>query len=211
MPETGKPASEFDASKIVQDCEMSTAKIDKVEAAGRQLSVAIQLWLEERDGLAVHTLTMAAFGILNALCRKDPQHVAFMDRFLAEFGHKRFYETTNFLKHADRDPDAVLNEPISLETEYRIGLCLVMYRCLRGDLTPEMGAFHLMSLATYPEFFKVAADPDPDIEEGSLYGAKIARADVSARRMLVRSFLSEMRAGKMSPNINVRRVDRASS
>ena len=41
--------------------------IDKVEAARRQVECAIRLVAAHDDELAVHTLAMAAFGILNDL------------------------------------------------------------------------------------------------------------------------------------------------
>ncbi len=183
--------------------------IDKHDAARRQLMDAVRLWLEGRDRLAVHTLVMAAFGILNPLAKKTlgAKYEEFMRGFLSEYGYKRFFGLANYLKHADRDPDASIREPTDEENEWRIGLCLSIFRMLNGYLTPEMGAFHLMSMMTYPEYFRIAPDPDPDIEAGARYGADWMRQDVEKRRVTVRAYLKSMREGVLDPNMNLRRKD----
>lgn len=183
-------------------------EIGKLDAARRQLTEAIRLWLEDRDALAVHTLTMAAFGILNALSSHTvgEKHRRFMDGFLSTLGYHTFYQLANFLKHADRDASCSIPEPLTQENEYRIGICLTMYRGLNGSLTTEMGAFHLMSLMTYPDHFKVAPDSDKTIEAGAQYAALLARRDLKMRQTLVKVLLSAMEAGHLSPDVRVRRT-----
>jgi hypothetical protein len=44
--------------------------ITKLDAARRQLETAITLWFHDADPVSVHTLAMAAHGILRALNKK---------------------------------------------------------------------------------------------------------------------------------------------
>ena len=82
------------------------SEVQKVDAARRQLDEAIRLWMAGRDPLAIHKLTMAAFGVLydlaehQGLLREDDPLVLLLSRL----GHRRFRRLANFLKHADKDP-----------------------------------------------------------------------------------------------------------
>jgi hypothetical protein len=182
--------------------------ISKIEAARRLLDEAVRLWLEGRDSLAVHTLTMAAFGILYDLAKR--QHLLSVDhpleQLLSYLGQRQFRLIASFLKHADQDPLGQLDEPDTKEQEYRIGLALVLYQAITRELTPEMGAFHLMSLLTYPDLFRVAPDTDPDVEAGAQHAACLARDDVELRRMDVRVNLDLMKRGVLPANIGLKRV-----
>ena len=105
------------------------SEVRKIDAARRQLGEAIRLWMEGRDALAIHTLTMAVFGVLYDVSRhhnlvKDGD---LLTSFLSQLGHEEFRKLANFLKHADRDPLASCTEPPMQEHEYRIGLALVLY------------------------------------------------------------------------------------
>ena len=145
------------------------SEVQKIDAARRQLDEAIRLWMEGRDPLAIHTLTMAAFGVLydvaehRGLLQEDDPVV------LHPSERRQFRKLANFLKHADKDPLSSCIEPPVVEHEGRIGLALLLYRLLVNDLTPEMGAFHLTMLMTYTERFQVAPDPDPHRRGGTVY------------------------------------------
>ncbi len=88
--------------------------VTKLEAAERQLRVAIRMFFERRDMIAVHTLAAAAQSVLRDLGR----HRGFLSLF--EEGATRivpekrdefkrlFREAQNFFKHADKDADAKL-------------------------------------------------------------------------------------------------------
>jgi hypothetical protein len=152
---------------------------------------------------------MAAFGILfdlaqhhNLLVENDPLLV-----HLSRLGHKRFREFANFLKHADNDPTNSYIEPPIQEHEQRLGFATMLYRLLVSDLTPEMGAFHLTMLFTYPELFQVAPDPDPDIEEGAQYAAELQRTSWENRRTMARIFFNSIKRGDLQANVKVSRRD----
>jgi hypothetical protein len=184
----------------------SANAITKLEAARRQLDEAIRLWLDSREPLAVHTLTMAAFRVLyDLIAINEPEYSSHLKQLLSAHGFTRFYKIANALKHADRDPASAVSLPDDRENEWRIGLALVAYRVLADDLTPEMGGFHMMSLSTYPEHFKVAEDDDPDIEAGAQYAAKLTREDVSQRRLITGVYVDCIRKGVLPTNINIKR------
>jgi hypothetical protein len=106
--------------------------IDKREAARRQLECAIRLAASEGDALAVHTLTMAAYGILQALIFRDDRYRREFERRL-QVSKSRLWEIAVFLKHADRDPDGVLEAFAPQENDWRIGLCSLMYRTVAAS------------------------------------------------------------------------------
>ena len=80
----------------------------------RQIECAIKLVAAEEDELAIHTLVMAAYGILEDLSKGRPYYEVGIKPLLTKIGLKRFRATANFLKHADRDPHAV-HTPEGLE------------------------------------------------------------------------------------------------
>ena len=174
--------------------------------AQRLLDEAIRLWLDAREPLAVHALTMAGFRVLYDLHKHDnsDQHSQ-LEGLLTKVGFSRLYDLANKLKHADRDAEAQLIVPCDKENEWRIGMALVIYRTLESNLTAEMGAFHLMSLSAYPDTFQVAANEDPDIEASAQLAASLLRADVEHRRTMVRIFLKLIGDGVLPANINLRR------
>jgi hypothetical protein len=45
-------------------------EVTKRSAAGTQLETAIRLWFEEKDRASIHTLAIAASGILNQMCKE---------------------------------------------------------------------------------------------------------------------------------------------
>lgn len=178
----------------------SAPEIRKIDAARRQLDEAIRLWIEGRDQLAIHTIAMAAFGILYDVAEHHGilsiEHP--LKQFLTRVGHRRYRELANFLKHADRDPTASYREPLVEDQEYRIGFALVMYRRITGEVTPEMDAFHHTMRMAHPEHFKIPPDPDPDIEEMAQVGAEMMRNNLESRRQCAAAVLAGIKSGSRS-------------
>jgi hypothetical protein len=77
---------------------------------------------------------------------------------LTKGGQKWFHDTANFLKHADRDPDAVLHPNNLPDNESRIGFCIILYRDLKEKFTPPMAAFHNWMVIRHPDEFMIAED-----------------------------------------------------
>jgi hypothetical protein len=75
------------------------SEIRKIDAARRQLDEAIRLWMEGRDPLAIHTLSMAAFGILYDIAKH--QNLLgdgdLLILHLSRFGRRKFRELASFL------------------------------------------------------------------------------------------------------------------
>lgn len=91
-----------------------TLKVSKTDAAKRQIETAIRFWFFSGDPVSVHTLAAAAHQILHDLGKKLGASTILRDvpgihperkRELRELMSR--YE--NFFKHADRDPDALLD------------------------------------------------------------------------------------------------------
>ncbi len=93
---------------------MSYETVTKLEAAERHLRVAIRLFFEDRDLVAVHTLAAAALDLLRGLARRHGVGSSFLkDNPLVRPEKKQelarlVNEAQNFFKHADHDPDARL-------------------------------------------------------------------------------------------------------
>jgi hypothetical protein len=117
--------------------------ISKIEAAARQIDTAIDLYFADADSLAVYTLAYASFKILFDIYphRQSDGFTAQIDEVIAVEGWKRMSRPANFLKHADRDPDALLEAHHPDQGISVIGLATLLYRRLAGDFTPKMRAF----------------------------------------------------------------------
>ena len=117
--------------------------ISKTEAAARQLDTAIDLHFANADSLAIYTLAYASFKVLFDVYphRQNDGFAAQIDEVIAAEGWKRMSRPANFLKHADRDPDALLEAHHPDQGMSVIGLATLLYRRLAGDFTPKMRAF----------------------------------------------------------------------
>lgn len=110
--------------------------INKLEAAQRQLDCAIRRWFEQDDLCAVQTLSWAAFTILRDLGKKQTSPVE-----VYEPVHVFDRKAANFLKHADRDPDAIFLDIEPWIPEMVIYEAVRLYRTIaQGPLTLEMDA-----------------------------------------------------------------------
>ena len=115
---------------------MTESGIDKLEAAQRQLDCAIRLWVADEDSLAIHTLAYAACCLLRDLFGSQKAEV------LRKFeGSQKFGEVPNFLKHADRDPDYVLNAHSKTSVVLTLAFAIRLWEEHGREKTPEMIAF----------------------------------------------------------------------
>ena len=90
---------------------MASITVTKIEAARRQLEVAVLLYFNDRDALAIHTLATAAEGVLETLVARAGKTTPLQDSLAAQIPPELQKTVTqamrgpqNFLKHADRDP-----------------------------------------------------------------------------------------------------------
>lgn len=183
--------------------------IDKIEAARRQVECAIRLMAAHDDELAVHTLAMAAFGILNGLAAA--RHVNYdveFRPFFTNIGWSRITTTANFLKHADRDPDANLASLDERENDWRIGFCILLYRSLRGTLSPTMAAFHCWMIIRHPDQFQLSKDQDKSIEDAYRDAINFLKEEGRrSEKLLLNALIEIYTKGIISPDIGfVRRA-----
>ena len=131
--------------------------VTKLEAASRQLDMAIRLFFTGGDAISVHTLAVAAANIFADVAEHRNAGVSWRTRTRDDSGLstgelKRIYhEEWNFFKHADRDPESTLtfNDLISEDVIF-----MAVLDC--GDLqctTCPMQAFQLWYIAAHAERF----------------------------------------------------------
>jgi len=129
--------------------------LSKLQAAQRQLRVAIRLFFEHRDLVAVHTLGAAAQDILRDLARPRGIKSIFKDNenIRPEYRERLgsiFREAQNFFKHADRDPDAQLKFYFGATQFYLLDAAL-LYVMLTGRQFPEVTGLLGWSLVKFPD------------------------------------------------------------
>lgn len=126
----------------------------KRQAATRQLDVAIELLLNDRDPLAVRTLAAAAFGILSDLVEVSKPGDSWREKLLSDSGLPRrqaikvLNDASNFLKHANRDA----TEEVSFEEEendHLIFFATIECGELGERLSYTMQAFQIWYLACH--------------------------------------------------------------
>ena len=91
--------------------DLKKLPVTKLEAARRQLETAITLWFHDVDPVSVHTLVMAAHGILKPINKKRGGRPMAFDEpppyVRPEFQTRvarMFVEASNFFKHGASDP-----------------------------------------------------------------------------------------------------------
>lgn len=139
--------------------------IDKAEAARRQLETAIDLYFDNADSLSVHTLGFASLKVLFDLYphRNQDDFAAQLDGIIKKEGWKAMSGVANFLKHADRDPDALLAPHHPQQAMFVIGLATLLYRRIIGDLSLKIRAFdYWVEELGYEELGIEELDTDPD-------------------------------------------------
>jgi hypothetical protein len=151
---------------------MPKMKVTKVEAARRQLDAAIRMLFANEDPLAIHTLCMAAFRILRDLAAKRPGHNLHeaIQRRIRPGMEKEFWKAVwraaNFLKHADRDADEVL-EFDERVNDGIMALASPYFQFLGNQPTPEMRILEWWVCALHPSYVgdNIPSDLKPLLEE----------------------------------------------
>ena len=136
---------------------MTKMRANKLEAAGRLINSAIRMLFAQEDPLAVYAIAHSAFNVLRDLCEKNDDQ-GFYKQFTDNIRpgmEKEFWKEMNkpwnFLKHADRDPEASL-EGVSEElNEATLFMATQLYNDLGQKLTPEMGVLMCFFSALHPD------------------------------------------------------------
>src|ERR1039458_6074559 len=93
--------------------EQPTIHISKLDAAKRQLETAIRLWFHSGDPVSVHSLAAASHQLLHDLGKRHGigtilRTAAYVKPEYRKKHAKMVSSYENFFKHADRDPEKLL-------------------------------------------------------------------------------------------------------
>jgi hypothetical protein len=119
---------------------MAKSGISKLEAAQRQLDCAIRFYGKE-DSLAVHTLAFASFRLLFDLCPNQHAIRVALENIIETMEWSKFTRVPNFLKHADRDPEGLLDDHSEESVYITIVFATLLYVANGGHETPDMLSF----------------------------------------------------------------------
>jgi hypothetical protein len=133
-----------------------TLKVSKTDAAKRQLETAIRLWFHSGEPVSIHTLAAAAHQILHdigvkrgvATILRNPQNIR--PEYRKEF-REIVSRYENFFKHADKDPDALLDfNPQA--TEMQLLDAVLTYEILTQECAPILNTFKAWMFFQNPRF-----------------------------------------------------------
>jgi hypothetical protein len=149
----------------MQVTEMSEIKVDKVEAATRQIELAIRLLFQNEDPIGIHTLAAAGFRIVRDLGKAKSgeisQHLTgIIKPGMEGMFWKVFSRAANFFKHADNDPDGVLENVQEEINDVLILFACFFYRDIESHWTPQMAGFVAWYILFHPEILDYLQD-DP--------------------------------------------------
>jgi hypothetical protein len=130
-------------------------RVTKLDVAYRQLDQAIQLFFERRDPVAVHSLAAAAHQVLTDLGdAKGLQNFIKGNPYIREEMRREWIrlmnEPYNFIKHADRDPDAIFEFRPAVTPVYILD-ALQLYQQLTGKLPHKLNVFLMWFNVSYPD------------------------------------------------------------
>lgn len=163
--------------------------ISKLDAAKRQLEVAIRLYFAWGDPVAIHTLAAAAFNVLIDINdhrggKGPPIREKFLDWIRPEHlsdAKKKLKEAENFFKHADCDPNSTL--PFRPKTtEFVLLDGVELYFGLTQELPPLLQTYRAWWLIQHKHLLK------PDAPESLRKVPTGSTFDSSSRR----TFFHEM-------------------
>lgn len=139
---------------------MARIKVNKTEAARRQIDTAIRMLFSYEEPVAIHTIAGAAFRILRDLAgkRTDSYMQKVTQAMIKPGMESEFWRQwnvpTNFLKHADKDPEAKLEDFDEEANEGILFMASLYYQDLGHQLTPEMITLVSWYTAMHPDFLR---------------------------------------------------------
>jgi hypothetical protein len=150
--------------------EVAKVIVNKVDAARRQIDLAIRLHFHNEDIVSIHTLASAGFRILRdtAEAKKARFHEDFVQTVIKPGMERQFWTAinrpANFFKHAEIDPDEILENVEETVNDSLLVLCCFWYVSLGYELTPEMEALLRWSMIFYPTMHDLTAYNPADLE-----------------------------------------------
>ena len=127
--------------------------ISKIEAADRQFNAGVESYFSGKDPLIAHALIAASLNIYGDLSTRKGVE-SWLQKAVADNGldvayaRSLFNRAWNFFKHADRDPDGVLQfDPVDTE---HLAMFATLERITHGGLTRHMEVLQCWYLAKHP-------------------------------------------------------------
>jgi hypothetical protein len=147
--------------QTTKDFQTGRIKITKLEAARRQLETAITLYFSGGDPVSTHTLASAAAEILKGLNDVAKGTPMLLDLEASgairpdklKLARKAFRNPQNFFKHADEDPEGVLDFHPEIPSGFIIA-GVEKYRELSGENPPIMRVFAFWFRTHWPELYR---------------------------------------------------------
>ena len=143
---------------------MGNFRLSKLDAARRQLELAIPLYFADSDPVPIHTLVAAACGILHDINTKVGGKPMLIKDTMLEICKrvepdlaKRIRNSVNapqnFLKHADKDPDGILQFDPQM-TKFLLFDACITYQQLTGESPDSIRIYDLWIKMQYHEGYK---------------------------------------------------------
>lgn len=145
---------------------MAGIKVNKIEVARRQIELSIRLLFLNEDPIGIHTIAAAGFKILHDLgkVKNDSQINQYLKNIIRPGMEGKFWNVfnraANFFKHADRDPDDILEKVKEEVNDVLILFACFYYRDIGNQWTPQMAAFVAWYIVFHPEVLDYLQD-DP--------------------------------------------------
>lgn len=156
-------------------------EVSKLDAAKRQMEVAIRLYFNNDDPVAIHTLTGAVYNLLRDINKSQKGPRLFFKGWLIdelvkpEFKKKArrlINEPENFFKHADHDPNGILSFK-AVATEELLHESGDVYERMTGESSPFVLCFRIWYMINRPEDYEYL----PDEYEALLNGKSYTKED----------------------------------
>ena len=133
---------------------MNEIRVTKIQAAQRQIDVAIRMLFRNEDPVAIHTVAMAGFRILRDLTEKmGLEHP--IDSMIKPGKEKEFWGAlnsfSNFCKHADLDPNGVSISFREDANDTALLIAATYYRNLGYQWTNEMQFLSAWYVSLHPD------------------------------------------------------------
>ncbi len=179
---------------------MAKIKVNKIEAARRQINAAVRIFFRNEDPVAIHTLAMAAFRVLQDLAAKrDDSYMNTLVKTMLKPGmEKEFWKAihtpANFFKHADKDADGVLDNVEEEINEHVLFIDGLFYQDLGNQLTSEMQALQAWYIAIHPEY--ISDDAPRSFKEHFIQRGAFARNKGRQEQLEMGSQLLELVYGQ---------------
>jgi hypothetical protein len=137
-------------------------QVSKLDAAQRQLQIAIRMWFYDADPVSTHTLAYAAFEVIRDVSRaRNPRRpeillesIGINSKEVEEF-IRTLKNTANRLKHANRDPHQLVNFAPGFTQ------VLIFYAIHGIELCREMPAYELLAFQLWLQI----ANPELMLEQ----------------------------------------------